>query len=149
MEAATPLRQPHVRTIADRLVVDGLVVEDECAVRLVREREQNGDDPVKVVRDAVEIGARVLDREQAAANAEFVKTEFERASRHLESEFTDKARTVAEFFGTKVDEVFGPENGHLHRELDKLFSDGSSAAVQNRIRELVSETLVKSREDLV
>ena len=149
MEAATPLRQPHVKVIGDRLAIDGVVIDDECAVRLVREREQNGEDPVKTVQDAVEIGARVLDREQAAANAEFVKTEFERTSRQLEREFTDKARNVAEFFGTKVDEVFGPENGHLHRELDKLFSDGSSGAVQNRIRELVSETLVKSREDLV
>ena len=61
--------------------IDGLVVEDECAVRLVREREQNGDDPVKAVRDALEIGARVLDREQAGANAEYVKTEFEKASK--------------------------------------------------------------------
>ena len=76
MEAATPLRQPHVRTIGDRLVVDGLVVEDETAVRLVREREEAGGDPVRIVADAVEIGARVLDREQAGANAEFVKTEF-------------------------------------------------------------------------
>jgi hypothetical protein len=149
MEAATPLRPPRVAVIGDRLTIDGLIVDDECTVRLVREREQQGDDPVKTVRDAVVIGARVLDREQAAANAEFVKTEFERASRQLETEFTDKARTVAEFFGTKVDEVFGPENGHLHRELEKLFSDGSSAAVQNRIRELVAETLTRSREDLV
>jgi hypothetical protein len=149
MEAATPLRHPHVRVIGDRLVIDGLTVEDECAVRLVREREKAGGDPVKTVTDAVEIGSRVLDREQAGANAEYVKTEFERASRQLEREFTDKARTVAEFFGTKVDEVFGPENGQLQRELDKLFSDGSSTAVQNRIRELVNDTLVKSREDLV
>jgi hypothetical protein len=149
MEAATPLRQPHVKLIGDRLAIDALVIDDGCAVRLVREREQNGEDPVKTVRDAIGIGARVLDREQAGANAEFVKTEFERASRQLEGEFTEKARTVAEFFGTKVDEVFGPENGHLHRELEKLFSDGSSAAVQNRIRELVGETLARSREDLV
>ena len=76
MEAATPLRQPHVRVIGDRLAIDGLVVEDECAVRLVREREEHGDDAVKTVRDAVEIGARVLDREQAGANAEFVKADF-------------------------------------------------------------------------
>jgi hypothetical protein len=149
MEAATPLRHPRVRVIGDRLVIDGLTVEDECAVRLVREREKAGGDPVKTVTDAVEIGSRVLDREQAGANAEYVKTEFERASRQLEREFTDKARTVAEFFGAKVDEVFGPENGQLQRELDKLFSDGSSTAVQNRIRELVNDTLVKSREDLV
>jgi hypothetical protein len=149
MEAATPLRHPRVAVVGDRLAIDGLVIDDACAVRLVREREQRGDDPVGTVRDAVVIGARVLDREQAGANAEYVKTEFERASRQLESEFTDKARTVAEFFGAKVDEVFGPENGQLHRELDKLFSDGSSTAVQNRVRELVADTLVKSREDLV
>src|SRR5215210_1280258 len=102
MEAATPLRQTQVRTAGDRLIVDALVVEDECAVRLVREREQAGEDPAQTVTDAIEIGARVLDREHAAANTEFVKTEFERASKQLEQEFTDKARTVADFFGSKV-----------------------------------------------
>ena len=126
MEAATPLRQPHVRVLGDRVAVDGLVVEDECAVRLVREREASGDDPVKTVLDAVEIGARVLDREQAGANAEFVKAEFEKAATDLNTQFTDRAREVAEFFNERVDQVFGAENGHLHRELEKLFSDGST-----------------------
>ena len=149
MEAATPLRQPHVRVLGDRVAVDGLVVEDECAVRLVRERKQNGDDPVKTVLDAVEIGARVLDREHAGANAEFVKTEFEKAATELNSQFTDRAREVAEFFNTRVDQVFGPENGHLQRELEKLFSDGSATSVQNRVRELVQETMARSREDLI
>src|SRR5919109_4310127 len=110
MEAATPLRQPSVRTVGDRLAIDGLVVDDECAVRLVREREEAGTDPVRTVVDSIEIGARVLDREQVGANAEFVKTEFERASRELEREFTDKAGKVAEVLGEKVDQVFGPEN---------------------------------------
>jgi hypothetical protein len=91
----------------------------------------------------------VLDREQAGANAEFVKTEFERAAAQLNSEFTDKARQVAEFLGERVDRVFGPENGQLARELEKHFSDGSSASVQNRVRELVNETLARSREDLI
>src|SRR5918999_5315118 len=149
MEAATPLRQPHVRTIADRLVVDGLVVEDTCAVRLVREREHTGDDPVKVVRDAVEIGARVLDREQAAANAEFVKTEFEKASKDMQVEFADRARTIAEFFEKQFTAVFGEDDGQLAKELERRFGDGSSVSVQNRVREAVAETLTKSREDLV
>jgi hypothetical protein len=149
MEAATPLRHPQVRTIADRLVVDGLVVEDECAVRLVREREQNGDDPVRVVRDAVEIGARVLDREQTGANTEFVKAEFEKASRDVQQEFTDKARTIAEFFEAQFAAVFGEDDGQLAKELERRFGDGSAISVQNRVREAVAETLTKSREDLV
>src|ERR671914_520571 len=87
--------------------------------------------------------------ERAAANAEFVKTEFERAAGELNVQFTDRARQVAEYFNERVEQVFGPENGHLQKELEKLFSDGSSASVQNRVRELVQETLIRSREDLV
>ncbi|MGH2763152.1 MAG: hypothetical protein ACRDLD_11350 [Thermoleophilaceae bacterium] len=149
MEAATPLRHPHIRVVGDRLAIDGLVIDDECAVRVVREREQAGDDAVKTVKDAVEIGARVLDREQAGANAEFVKTEFERAAGELNTQFADRARQVAEYFNERVENVLGPENGQLQRELEKLFSDGSSASVQNRVRELVQETLTRSREDLM
>src|SRR5918995_316475 len=149
MEAATPLRQPRVGVVGDRVIVHDLDVADECAVRLVRERERAGDDPAKTVRDAIEVGARVLDREQAAANSEYVKTEFERASKQLERQFTDKARTVAEHFGTKVDEVFGPEDGKLAKALAEHFSDGSSKAVQNRVREIVAEVMARSREDLL
>ena len=149
MEAATPLRPPHVRTLGDRVVVDGLVIEDDCAVRLVREREGSGDDPAKAVRDAVEIGARVLDREQAAANAEFVKTEFEKASKDVQVEFADRARTIAEFFENQFADVFGEDDGQLAKELERRFGDGSAVSVQNRVREAVAETLTKSREDLV
>jgi myosin heavy subunit len=149
MEAATPLRQPHVRVIGDRVAIDGLVVDDECAVRLVREREQNGDDPAKTVTDAVEIGARVLDRHQAGANAEFVKAEFEKASRDVQHEFTEQARTIAQFFESQFAAVFGEEDGQLAKELERRFGDGSATSVQNRVREAVSEALAKSREDLM
>jgi hypothetical protein len=149
MEAATPLRKPQVRTLGDRLAIDGLVIEDDCAVRIVREREEAGTDPAKTVSDAIEIGSRVLDREQAAANAEYVKTEFEKSARELDVAFTERARQIAELLEQKVDGVFGTENGQLAKELERLFSDGSAASVQNRVRELVAETLVKSREELV
>ena len=149
MEAATPLRKPSVRTLGDRIAIEALFVDDDCAVRLVREREEAGDDPAATVVDAIEIGARVLDREQAAANAEFVKAELERVAKAVEHGFDERARGVADLLERKVDELFGPENGQLAKELQKLFSDGSSASVQNRIRELVGEVMVASRQDLL
>src|SRR5215210_4044766 len=149
MEAATPLRQPHVHVLGDVVTIDGLVVDDECAVRVVREREQNGDDAAKTVRDAVEIGARVLDREQAGANAEFVKVEFEKASRQVQQEFSEQARTIAQFFENQFAAVFGEQDGQLAKELERRVGDGSAVSVQNRMREALTETLTKSREDLV
>jgi len=149
MEAATPLRQAHVATLGNRLIIDGVVVEDATAVALVAAREEAGDDPVKAIVDAIEIGARVLDREQTGANADFVKAEFEKASAEVERAFGDKARVVAEFFGSKVDEVFGPDSGHLVKALDRHFSDGSSTAVQHQVRAAVAEVTTKMREDLV
>ena len=149
MEAATPLRQPHVRTIGDRLAVDGLVVQDESAVRLVREREEAGDDPVRAVVDAIEIGARVLDREQAGANADFVRSEFERAARELEAGFADRARQVGDDWRQMVEEVFGADSGHVTKALERHFSDESDTAVQNRVRDLLTDVMARSREDLL
>jgi len=149
MEAATPLRKAHIRRVGGAIVIDGLVIDDERAMRLAREREEAGDDPVAVIVGAIEIGARVLDREWTGANADFVKAEFDKASREVEAAFSDRAREVAEQFGRKVDDVFGAESGHLTKALERHFSDDSSAAVQNRVKELVSEVMAGSREELL
>src|SRR4051795_9884160 len=149
MEAATPLRKPHVRTVGDRVVVDGLVVDDEAAVRLVREREEAGAAPVRVVADAIEIGARVLDREQAGANAEFVKSELDKATREVELVLAERTREVTDQLGRKVDEAFGAESGHVTKTIQRHFSDESSAAVQNRVREVVAEALANVQQTLV
>jgi hypothetical protein len=141
MEAATPLfASTSVRVLGDRLLVDGLVVDDECAVRLGREAE----DPARAMRDAIEIGARVLDREQTGAGVEHFRVEAEK----VEAAFTEKARSVAEYFNAKVEEALGPENGHLTRELQKHFSDESSAAVQHRVKAVMEESMVRVRDDL-
>jgi hypothetical protein len=144
MEAATPLPFAQVRVVGDRLFVDGLVVDDECAVRLVKE----SDDPAALVTDAVEIGARVLDREQTAANTEFVKAEFERAARDLDKEFVERARAVAERLDQKVDEVFGSETGQVTQLLARHFGEESNVAVQNRVKALLADAQVHIREDL-
>lgn len=147
--AATPLRMPHVRVSGTHVAIDGLVVDDEAAARLVRGREETGGDPVQTIADAIEIGARVLDREQTGANADFVRSEFEKVSKEVEREFSDNAREVTEILGKRVDAVFDPERGQLAKSLEELFSDGSSRAVQNRVREVVNEAMARSREDLL
>src|SRR5215217_2976970 len=149
MEAATPLRQPRVHTVMGRLLVENLVVDDPTACELVRERADAGEDATQVVADAIEIGARIISREQAEVNADFVRAEFEKVSREVESAFADKARVVAEHFGSKVDEVFSPENGHLQKELQRHFGDGSSTAVQHQLRQVMTEVSARMREDLL
>jgi hypothetical protein len=148
MEAALTLPIAHVRVAGGRLCIDGLIVDDECAVRLVAERLDARDDPARLVADAIEIGARVLDREQTGANADFVKAEFERAARELDAAFVERARKVAERLDAKVDEAFGPDHGHVAKALERHFGDASSEAVQHKVRLVVAELAAKMREDL-
>ncbi|CAN5604316.1 hypothetical protein BH20ACT17_BH20ACT17_14050 [soil metagenome] len=144
MEAASPLPFARVQVRHGRLLIDQLVVEDETAVRLAGER----DDVVRFVKDAIEIGARVLDRELTGANAEFVRAEFEKTARALDAEFVERVRTVAERLDRKVDEVFGPEHGHVTKALARHFGDDSSIAVQNRVKAVLAEVSVQMRDDL-
>ena len=50
----------------------------------MRARIDAGDDPARVVADAIEIGARVLDREQAGASVEVLRQNLEHASKEVE-----------------------------------------------------------------
>ena len=149
MEAATPLRPPRVHVFGDVVVADGLAVRDRCAVELVRERSEAGADAAAVLVDAIEIGARVLSREQAEVNADFVRTEFEKVSREVEGAFTEKARAVAEFLGKRVDDVFAPENGQLAKELERLFGAESAVAVQHQLRAVMAEQSAQMRAELL
>src|SRR6478609_9482081 len=149
VEAATPLRHPRVLVLMGRVIVENVVVDDPATAAARDRRISAGDDPVGVVTDALEVGARVLEREQASVDADFVRGELEKVSREMETSFTERARVVADFFGTKVDEVFGAENGVLSRELARLFGDGSTHAVQHQLREVMRESSARLREDLL
>ena len=134
--------------LANRVLVDGLSIDDPTTVELVRARVEAGDDPARIVAEAVEIGARVLHREQTGANVEFVKAEFEKSARQLDTEFVERSRKVAERLDQKFEEAFGPENGHVSRALARHFGDDSSVAVQNRVKAMLTEASVQIREDL-
>jgi hypothetical protein len=160
MEAATPLRQPHVRAAGDRLTIDGLVVEDESAARLVREREEAGQDPVETVTDAIVIGARVLDREGARVEVDFVRREFERVSVELERSFGERAQRVTEELNEQLERFLGEDDGAIAKALEvhsealselvaQHFGADRSTAVQNQLREQVKELLDQSRLDLL
>ncbi|HZO35687.1 MAG TPA: hypothetical protein VFB41_02310 [Solirubrobacteraceae bacterium] len=146
MEAATPLpfTTSTVRVLGDRLAIDGLIVDDECAVRLAREH----DDPARLLLDAIEIGARVLDREQTGANADFVRAEFEKAAQELNIQFADRARVVAERLDAKVDEAFGAENGAVTKVLARHFGDESTEAVQHKVRDVVRDVSGQMQKEL-
>src|SRR3954464_3764050 len=147
--AATPLRQQRVHVLMGRVLVENLVVDDPAAAAFVRGRLEAGGAGGRGVNDAIEIGARVLEREQAGLDAEFVRSEFEKVSREVETAFTDKARVVAEFFGGKGEEVSGAEPGVLWKDLARLFGDESSAAVQHRLQAVMNEQSARMREDLL
>jgi len=127
-----------------RLAIDAGGVEHGAADRL----EPESADPARFVIAALGVGARVLDREQTTANTDFVKAEFERAARELDAEFTDRARRVAERLDQKVDEVFGPDHGHVTKALERHFGDESSLAVQNRVKAVLTEVSAQMRDDL-
>lgn len=148
MEAARPLHPDRVALAGDRLRVESLTIADACAVRLARERADAGESLAELVHQAVEIGARVLDREQAAAHTDFVKAEFERQAREVESAFGERAQAVSAELTTAVERAFGAEAGVVPALLEKHFGEGSSAAVQHQVRALVDELLRTHREAL-
>src|SRR3954454_18542742 len=90
MEAATPLPFAQVRVVGERLYVDGLVVDDETAVRLARAAA----DAAKLVADAIGIGSRILDREQTGAQVEVIKAELEKATQSAGRSLDETASRV-------------------------------------------------------
>lgn len=149
-----------VRALEDRLVIESLTVTDERAARVVRERAQAGQEPARTVVDAIEIGARVLDREDLSAEVDYVRAEFERASAQVREQLGDRARELTDRLEREMERAFSPEGGAVTKALDshadelaeqvaRHFDPQRQSAVQHQVRELVGKAMQDSREALV
>ena|SRR5436190_4048193 len=122
-----PLADATVRLVADRLVVERLEIADERAARVVRERAEAGQRPADTVTKAIEIGARVLDREEAAAEVDYVRAEFERHSGELRERLTKTLEVGDRQLAERIVAAFDGREGSvpqqfrdaLHQALDE------------------------------
>jgi hypothetical protein len=115
-----------VRALGDKLVIEALTVKDERAARLVRERAEAGGDPAATVAAAIEVGARVLDGEQAAANVDYVKRELQ-----------DRLGSLNRDLG----ETLEAGSSELAEKLAAAFGADRSDSVQQQIKAMVGEHL--------
>jgi hypothetical protein len=122
-----------VRALDDRLVIERLTVNDERAARVVRERAEAGQPSTKTVADAIEIGARVLDREDAAAEVDYVRAEFERHAAELRERLT---RALAEGDQRLAERIAGS------------FDGAREGSVQHQIRDMLARALEHQRTAL-
>src|SRR5687767_7081523 len=148
MEAATPLRPTRVHALVGRLIVENVVVDDPVAAALVARAIDAGEDPARVVADAIEIGARVLEREQAGSSVEVLRADLEKTSREVEARLGATSEQVVMELRTRLEEAFGPDQGHVTRVLHRHFGADSTSAVQHQVKAAVAELLNESRERL-
>jgi len=123
-----------IRVLDDRLVIEEMTVTDERVARVVRERAKAERSPVDTVARAIEIGARVLDSEETAANVDYVRAEFERHAGAL------RERLMKQF-----------ESGDqaLSERLAQSFDGSRDGSVQKDIEALVEEALTDQRESIL
>jgi hypothetical protein len=155
-----PFPESHVEIRDGAVFIDGLLVPDRALVELIERRlelDMSADD---TVRDALEIGARVLDREATRAEVDFVKHEFERVSAEVEHAFADRAKETSEQLQEQFEHFLGEDGGALAEVLDghaestaeliaQHFGDNRNTAVQHQLREIVTKLLTESRQELV
>ncbi|HMC06687.1 MAG TPA: hypothetical protein VKG89_04740 [Solirubrobacterales bacterium] len=105
-------------------MIERLTVTDERAARVVRDRAEAGQEPARTVADAIEIGSRVLDREDAAAEVDYVRAEFERHAgalrERLGKSLEEGDRLLAERIAKSFD---GSRDGSVQKEIDRLVSE--------------------------
>ena len=162
MEAVRHIHVPDskVEVRGDAVLIEALLVADRTLAELVARRLERDVPAAETVTDAIEIGARVLDREATGAEVDLVRSEFERVSADVERSFADRARGVAEQLEKRLQEFLGAEDGAMAKALDahsgdlaeqlaQHFGGERNTAVQHQIKETTSKLLQESRQDLL
>jgi hypothetical protein len=110
-----------VRALGDRLVIERLTVDDRRAAQLVRERAESGQVPVQTVRDAIEIGTRVLEREGAAVEVDYVRAEFERHAAELRERLIKSLEAGDEQLADRISASFdSSRDGSVQKDISEL-----------------------------
>ncbi len=153
-----------VRALDDRLVIEALTVTDRRAARVVRERAEANQPPGETVRKAIEIGTRVLDTEETAANVDYVRHELGELDRRLAGTLEEGASDVAERLATvfgadrndsvqaQIKEIVGAESRQQREALIRMLTaeDGSNPliAVQARLGKAVLDAEERHRKEV-
>ena len=107
--------------LGEKLVIERLTVEDPRATKLVIERADAGHPAAQTVRDAIEIGARVLEREGTAAEVDYVRAEFERHAAELRERLGKALEAGDELLTGRITETFdGSRDGSVQKDIDAL-----------------------------
>jgi hypothetical protein len=151
---------PAVNVNGDEVLIDGLAVEDRTLVELIERRLDREISAIETVTDALEIGARVLDREATGAEVDAIRRELERASAEAEHAFAERARKIAEGLEEQFERFLGEDGGAMSKVLDshadglaeliaQHFGGDRNTAVQHQVKEIVAKSLTDSRQDLL
>lgn len=141
-----------VRLVEDRIVIEALTIADRETARVVRDRAEAGEEPARSVRRAIEIGARVLDREDTAIEVDYVRREFERLSRVHSETVEERNREAVERIEEGLRRALGGEEGsgalgqaleshseELSEQIAATFGEDREGAVQAQIKRMLDE----------
>jgi hypothetical protein len=155
-ERQLPIEPPggsgSVRVVEDRIVIEALTIADQETARVVRERAEAGEEPQRAVRRAIEIGTRVLDREDTAIEVDYVRREFERLSRSHSETVEETHREAVERIEEGLRRALGGEEGpgalgqaldshseELSEQIAATFGEDREGAVQAQIKRMLEE----------
>ncbi len=153
--AATPPGEGaagSVRLVGDRIVIEGLTIADEQTARVVRELAQSGEEPARAVRRAIEIGARVLDREDTAVEVDYVRREFEHITGAHRETVEQQNREAVERIEENLQQALGDDqapgalgaaleshSGELSEMIAETFGADREGAVQAQIKRMLEQ----------